>query len=168
MRLHIANIITTCRILGSICILFCPVFSIWFYGIYIFCGFTDMVDGTIARKINTVDSFGAKLDTVADMTFILVSLFKILPEIHLEKWLWGWVVIIVVMKISNYVRGTLLHKKLVSIHTKSNKITGFLLFLLPLTISFVETQYSVPIVCSMATFSAIEEGYYVGKGHEII
>ena len=37
MRKQIANIITIGRILGCICLLFCPVFSIGFYAIYIFC-----------------------------------------------------------------------------------------------------------------------------------
>lgn len=50
MKKQIASIITVCRILGSIGLLFCPVFSASFYGLYLFCGLTDMVDGTIARK----------------------------------------------------------------------------------------------------------------------
>ena len=54
---------------------------------YLICGFTDMVDGTIARRTNTVSKFGANLDTIADMTFLTVSLFKILPVIHMQKWL---------------------------------------------------------------------------------
>ena len=168
MRLHIANIITTSRILGSLSLLFCPVFSSCFYVIYIFCGFTDMVDGTIARKTHTADPFGAKLDTVADLIFTIVSVFKILPEINMEKWLWAWAAVIAVIKISNYARGMLFQTKLISLHTISNKITGFLLFLLPLTIHFVEVEYSVPVVCFMATFSAIQEGYFVGKGYEMI
>ena len=168
MRLHIANIITTCRVLGSICLLFCPDFSIGFYVLYIFCGFTDMIDGTIARKTNTADRFGAKLDTVADIIFMIVSAFKILPAIHMERWMWAWAAIIAVIKISNYVKGILFHKKFVSIHTISNKITGFLMFLLPLTIPFLEIKCSVPVVCAIATFSAIQEGYYVGKGYEIM
>jgi CDP-diacylglycerol--glycerol-3-phosphate 3-phosphatidyltransferase len=42
-----------------------------------------------------------------------------------------------------------------------NKITGLLLFLLPLTISFVELKYTATIVLSIATLSAIQEGFYV-------
>ena len=66
---------------------------------YLICGFTDMVDGTIARRTNTVSKFGANLDTIADMTFLTVSLFKILPVIHMQKWLWIWAGIIAVIKI---------------------------------------------------------------------
>ena len=61
-----ANILTSCRILCSIPLLIFPAFSPWFYAIYLISGFTDMIDGAIARKTNTVSEFGSKLDTVAE------------------------------------------------------------------------------------------------------
>ena len=79
-----------------------------------------MVDGTIARRTNTVSKFGANLDTIADMTFLTVSLFKILPVIHMQKWLWIWAGIIAVIKIGNNICGILCRKKMVSLHTISN------------------------------------------------
>ena len=48
---------------------------------------------------------------------------------------------------------------------KQNKDT-LLLFLLPLTISFVELKYTAIVVCSIATFSAIQEVFYVITGRE--
>ena len=50
MAKHIANILTGCRILGSILLLFFPVFDLAFFSRYLFCGFSDMIDGTIAKK----------------------------------------------------------------------------------------------------------------------
>ena len=64
MTKYIANILTGCRILGSLLLLVFPVFSFGFYITYLFCGFSDMIDGTIARKTNSVSEFGSKLDTV--------------------------------------------------------------------------------------------------------
>ena len=87
-----ANIITSCRILCSILILFNPVFSAWFYTMYLLGGLTDMLDGTIARKTNTESKFGARLDTVADFIFIAVALVKILPVMHIPSWLWIWII----------------------------------------------------------------------------
>ena len=43
-----ANIITGCRILCRIFLLFVPVLSPIFYFLYLVAGFTDMIDGTIA------------------------------------------------------------------------------------------------------------------------
>ena len=73
---HIANIVTGCRILGSVLLLFFPAFSAAFYMVYIICGFSDMIDGTIARKTNSASELGAKIDTAADLLFIIVSLIK--------------------------------------------------------------------------------------------
>ena len=75
---NVANILTGFRILGSILLFFFPVFSEAFYGIYLLCGFSDMIDGTIARKTNSTSEFGSKLDTVADLVFVAVSLIKLL------------------------------------------------------------------------------------------
>ena len=161
MAKHIANILTGCRILGSVLLLFFPAFSVAFYILYLFCGFSDMIDGTVARKTNSTSKFGSQLDTVADLIFILISLFKLLPAIHLPGWLWIWSGVIAVIKISNIILGYVSKKEFLSLHTIMNKATGLLLFLLPLTISCVEAQYSAIVVCSIATISAIQEGLYV-------
>ena len=158
MTKHIANILTGCRILGSILLLFFPAFSVAFYILYLFCGFSDMVDGTIAKKTNSTGKFGSQLDTIADLIFVVASMIKLLPEIHLPQWLWIWVGVVAVIKISNIIFGYVSEKKFISLHTVMNKATGLLLFLLPLTISFVDLKYTAVVVCSAATFSAIQEG----------
>ena len=167
MKKQIANIVSSCRILLSITLLFCPVFSVCFHGIYLLCGFTDMVDGTIARKTNSVSEFGARLDTIADFLFFAVTLIKLLPIIHIPKWIWVWIIIIAIIKIFNVILGFTYTKKLISLHTVMNKITGLLLFSLPLTLEFIEIKYSLIAVCIVATFSAIQEGYYIRTGQEV-
>ena len=129
MRKQLANIITISRILCSIGLLCCPAFSLGFYAVYLFCGFTDTIDGTIARKTKTISEFGARLDTVADSVFVAVCFVKILPLMQFSAWLWTWIVVIAIIKIGNVVWGLICNKKLISIHTILNKVTGFLLFL---------------------------------------
>ena len=167
MKKQIANIITSCRILLSITLLFCPVFSIGFYSIYLLCGITDMVDGTIARKTNSVSEFGARLDTTSDFIFFAVTLIKLLSVIHIPKWIWVWIVVIAIIKIFNVILGFVYTKKLISLHTVMNKITGLLLFLIPLALQFIEIKYSLIAVCIVATISAIQEGYYIRTGQEV-
>ena len=161
MTKHIANILTSCRILGSILLLFFPVFSLEFYFIYLLCGFSDMIDGTIARKTNSTSEFGSKIDTSADLVFVAVSLIKLLPSIHIPQWLWIWSGVIAIIKIGNIICGYVSKKQFISLHTIMNKVTGLLLFLFPLTVSFVELKYSSVAICSIATFSAIQEGFYI-------
>ena len=161
MTKHIANIITGCRIFGSILLLFFPAFSLEFYIIYILCGFSDMIDGTIARKTNSTSSFGSQLDTFADLIFVAASLFKLLPALHFTQWLRLWLGVIAFVKISNITWGYVSKKQFISMHTIMNKVTGLLLFLSPLAISFAELKYIAIAVCSIATLSAIQEGFYV-------
>jgi CDP-diacylglycerol--glycerol-3-phosphate 3-phosphatidyltransferase len=163
MTKHLANILTGCRIFGSILLLFFPAFSLPFYITYILCGFSDMIDGIVARKTNSTSEFGSQLDTIADFIFVVVSLFKLLPAIHIPQWLWIWGGVIAVIKISNIIGGYVLKKQFISIHTTMNKIAGFLLFLLPLVIPFLKTDCVVVAVCSIATLSAIQEGVYILK-----
>ena len=168
MKTQIANIITGCRIVCSILLLFVPVFSAEFYVTYLLCGFSDMLDGVVARKTNSNSSFGAKFDTVADLIFMIVAWYKLLPAIHLPQWMWIWIIIIALIKLSNIIWGLLRKKLLISVHSILNKVTGFVLFLLPLTIPFAELKYSFAIICLIATFSAIQEGYYIRTGREIV
>ena len=161
MTKHIANILTGFRIFGSILLLFFPAFSLDFYITYVLCGFSDMIDGIIARKTNSTSKFGSQLDTIADFIFVVVSLFKLLPAIHIPQWLWIWGGVIAVIKISNIIWGYVSKKQFISLHTIMNKVTGLLLFLWPLTISFAESKNIAIAVCSIATLSAIQEGFYV-------
>ena len=161
MTKHLANILTIFRIFGSILLLFFPAFSFAFYITYLLCGFSDMVDGTVARKTNSTSKFGSQLDTIADLIFVVASLSKLLPAIHIPQWLWIWGGIIAVIKISNIVWGYVSKKQFLSLHTTMNKVTGLLLFLFPLTVSFLELTYTAMVVCSIATLSAIQEGFYI-------
>ena len=160
MKKHIANIITGSRIVLSLPLLLIPLTSAWFYALYLLCGFSDMVDGTVARMTNSVSEFGARLDTLSDFVFMSVALIKFVPHFHIPVWLWIWIGIIAMIKLGNVVWGFIRTKKLVSPHTVLNKVTGLLLFLLPVTISFVDLTYTLPIVCTIATVAAIHEVYY--------
>ena len=163
MTKHNANILTGFRILGSMVLLFVPVFSVAFYSLYLLCGFTDMIDGTVARKTNSVSRFGEKLDTAADIVFVAAALIKFLPHLPIPLWLWIWGGGIAAIKISNILLGYIFRKQFAALHTILNKVTGLLLFLLPLTQPVVEFRYTSIAVCAVATVSAIQEGIYVLK-----
>ena len=160
MKKHIANIITGSRIVFSLSLLFIPLSSTWFYALYLLCGLSDMIDGTVARRTNSASEFGAKLDTVSDFVFLSVALIKFVPHLHIPVWLWIWIGIIAMIKLGNAAWGFIRTKKLISPHTVLNKVTGLLLFLLPVTISFVDLTYTLPIVCTVATVAAIHEVYH--------
>ena len=152
-----ANLITAIRILCSVALLFCAALSPWFYSLYITAGVSDMVDGWVARKTNTVSEFGSKLDTVADILFVVVCLVKLLPILHLPVWIYVWIGLIACIKVFNIVYDYVVRKQFLADHSILNKVTGALLFLLPLTLSFIDVKYSVSIVCLVATVAAVKE-----------
>lgn len=121
------------------------------------------IDGTIARKTETVSSFGSKLDTAADLVFMAVCAVKLLPKINICIWLWVWIAVIAIVKVTNIVIGFIRRKKLVALHTVLNKTTGLLLFFMPLTLQFIVPTYSLAVVCTVATIAALQEGYYTIK-----
>ena len=156
-----ANIITCIRIICSIILLFCPVFSPTFYALYIAAGVSDMLDGAIARKTSTVSEFGSKLDTVADFVMVTLCLIKLLPVIHIPTWILIWIIVIAVIKAVNLISGYVTRKKIVVLHTIMNKVTGILLFVLPLTLKIIDLKYSGAIASAVATFAAIQEGHMI-------
>ncbi|MBR6555180.1 MAG: phosphatidylglycerophosphate synthase, partial [Clostridia bacterium] len=89
-----------------------------------------------------------------------------LPAINIPQYLWIWGGIIAIIKISNITWGYVSQKQFIALHTIMNKLSGLLLFLLPLTLSFVELKYSSIAVCSTATFAAIQESVYIAAGRE--
>lgn len=156
-----ANFITTLRIILSIILLFFKPLSIEFYSIYILAGFTDMIDGFVARKTNTVSNFGAKLDTIADFTFLIACFVKLIPIIKFQIWMYIFIVVIAIIKIINIISGYIKHKKLVFPHTIMNKITGAILFIFPLTLSHIDLVYSAIVILLIASFAAIQEGHLI-------
>ena len=161
-----ANIITGIRIICSIAMLFFPAFSPAFCILYVAAGISDMIDGIVARKAGTVSEFGSKLDTVADLVLVTVCLIKILPVTHIPMWLIIWIIVIAAIKGINLISGYVMHKEFVAVHTVMNKVTGILLFILPLTLTMIDLKYSGAFVSAFATFAAIQEGHSIRTGNE--
>ena len=120
-----------------------------------------MIDGTVARKTNTVSKFGERLDSAADMLFVLVCFIKLIPVLDIPLWLYIWISVIVLIRIVNIISSFVIQKRFIILHTTTNKLTGALLFILPFTLQIVDLSYSAAIVCCFATFAAVQEGYYI-------
>ena len=161
-----ANAISIIRITASMALLFCQTFSPAFYVFYIAAGLSDMLDGFVARKTDSVSKVGARLDTIADLVFVVVCLIKLLPVLRIPAWLYIWIGIIALIKVVNIVSGFAVQKTFMAVHSVMNKATGALLFLLPLTIPVLPLKYSAVIVCAAATFAAIQEGHFIRTERE--
>ena len=159
-----ANIITSVRIVCAAALLFFRPLSPAFYALYVAAGISDMIDGAVARKNNTASEFGAKLDTVADFAFVVACLIRLIPALELPVWLSIWIGAIALIKLMNIVSGYVVRKKFITSHTVLNRFTGIMLFVMPLTMRFIELSISGSLVCAIATFAAIQEGHYIRTG----
>ena len=93
-----------------------------------------------------------------------MCLIKLIPAVHVPTWLFIWIIVIAVIKAINLISGYVKRKDFVALHTVMNKVTGILLFALPLTLKFIDLKYSGAIVCAAATFAAIQEGHMIRTG----
>jgi len=161
---YIPNLLTTLRLVSCIPLLFFRALSPWFIIVYIFAGITDMLDGFLARKLDAATPFGAKYDSIADLTFTVICLIRILPTLELELWGWIWIAVIVLIKVVNLITSYVCHRKAAFLHTKANKVTGLLLFLSPLAILIINVNYVATALCLVATFAALQEGHFIRTG----
>lgn len=158
-----ANIITGIRIVLSVVLMFCQALSPTFYALYIAAGISDMIDGAVARKTGAVSELGSRLDTIADIVFVAVCLIKLLPVLHVPLWLYIWIAVIAFIKVANIAVGFVGQEELISVHSMMNKLTGGMLFVLPLTLTFIDLRCSAAVVCVVATIAAIQEGYLINR-----
>ncbi len=160
----IADIITFSRILFSLLLLVFRPDSYSFGVLYLLCGITDILDGFIARKLKIESEKGARLDSIADLIFAVIYAIRILPLLSVPYRIWIWTAIIAVIKTAGIVIASRKAKKLSIEHSPGNKITGVLLFLLPLSVCFADVKYGASVVCAAASVTAIVEIIKIGKG----
>ena len=122
---------------------------------------TDMLDGFLARQWGVETKFGASLDSLADFIFVLAIGYKLFPWLKLPAALWMMMGLIAMVKIVNAISAYVIKHRIEFLHTKANKLTGFLLFIGVMTIG---QSYFVPVawvIACIALFAAIQEGYFI-------
>lgn len=157
-----ANVLTGIRILCGLLMLCFPAFSGWYYCFYLIGGFTDAIDGTVARKMGTVSDFGSKFDTVADFIFTLVVVIKIVHALYIPVWLIIWIAIIALIKIGCHLAGYIKYHEFKTVHSVLNKVCGGIAFTVPFFIggnyAWQAKALAVIIMCILTSIAAIAEG----------
>lgn len=153
------NIITCVRILGTVALVFIEPFCVAFYVIWTICGVSDVLDGTVARMLKKESKFGARLDSIADIMFYLLMLYRVLPTLIavLPRWIWIIVCVIALTRIGAYVTALIKYKRFASLHSYLNKLSGFMLFLVPYFIFMSWFWIYCVVLCGIGLASSIEE-----------
>ena len=158
---QIPNILSASRIALCLPLLMVDAMTVPFWVLYVIGGTTDMLDGFLARRWGVESKFGARLDSLADFVFVLAVGYKLFPWLKLPATLWMMIGLIAMVKIANAVSAYIVKHKMVFLHTKANKLTGFLLFVGVMAIGL---SYFIPIAWTIACFAlsaAIQEGHYI-------
>lgn len=156
---NLANLITMLRIIGTVALVFCENYTAAFFVVFTLCGLTDILDGYVARKTNSMSELGAKLDSVADLLFYSVLGVKILPDLIRILPLWMWFIVggILLTRIICYIITAMRFKCFAAMHTYMNKLTGFACFTIPYSIvAGIFAEYSI-LISIVAVTSTLEE-----------
>lgn len=155
----IPNAVTSVRLVGALAILFLPVPSAAFFTVYTLCGLSDVVDGSIARLLHAESDFGAKLDSVADLTFYAVMLIRLLPELieAMPSWIWLAVAAVLMLRLCAYLVAALRYHRFAAMHTYLNKLTGFCVFLMPYFLGHGALTVYCIVVCGIGSLASLEE-----------
>ena len=155
----LANYITMIRIIGSICLLFVKPLEKLFYIIYTVSGLSDAFDGFIARKTNSVSELGSRLDSIADLSFYIVMILRIFPELwaRLPGYIWYMVLTVVFLRIASYSVAAIRFRCFASLHTYLNKAATLMIFFVPYIIKNKIISGYCTVICIIGIVSSVEE-----------
>ena len=154
---RIPDLLSASRIVLCLPLLLVDAMTVPFWVLYVTAGLTDMLDGFLARRWEVESKFGARLDSMADFVFVLAVGYKLFPWLKLPATLWMMIGLIALVKIVNAIILYLVKHRIEYLHTKANKLTGFLLFIGVMAIGqsyFVLVAWAIACI---ALFAAIQE-----------
>lgn len=133
LKKNIANFITLIRIFGAISLIFLEPLSLPFFIVYGVCGFSDCIDGLVARKLGIQSALGSALDSFSDLLFYGVMAAKIFPTLQRLLTPFQWVIIAVptALHLIAYIICLFKFGKFSAIHTYANKVLGALVYAYP-------------------------------------
>lgn len=157
MKKHIANILCGIRIvLALILLIFFKKISVLFLILYTIAEFTDIIDGTIARKTGSCSDLGSFLDSVSDL-LLAANLVKIVFSMKIiTKPLAVWLILALLIGASSPIINYLRHKKLFFIHSVPCKACGAIISIVPFAIYFGFIDIYLVIALTLVTFAMIE------------
>lgn len=159
-KLNLPNLISSIRILIAP-LLFYLAFQkmeIWFLAALLFSGFTDVLDGFLARRLKQVTDLGSHLDSWGDFTIystMAVGAWILWPDIVIEEMI--YFSIIVASFSFPVIIGLIKFKQLTSYHTWSVKAAVLVTFV-GYTLLFADiAQWPFRVAAALCLYAAIEE-----------
>lgn len=163
MKKYLANIVSSSRIIGALILFLCNSFSNLYLGVYVFCGFTDLIDGPIARKTNSTSSLGAALDTIGDVLTYLSFVKILILQNAIPGWLLIWLGFMIVVGFVAAFYAKHKFQKFYLPHTYLGKALGAFIFILPVAVHFGFGDPWMMVICIVMSIVLLEIFYIQAK-----
>ena len=162
MNRNIPNKISILRI--CLCIFFFVIGNnkILFLVLILLIGFSDIIDGYLARKYNLQSKLGAQLDSIGDIVFfITVFVYLCLNKSVLLMKHKEILIISISCKILPLITSLLKNRKTVFIHTIMNKISGIIVIAGIVVIQVFEIDQIINVIAFVIALAGIEESLII-------
>lgn len=154
------------NIVSSIRILMAPLMmalamqhqTFWFFVAMLFSGFTDVLDGFLARRLNQVTTLGSRLDSWGDFivySTLAVSAWLMWPDIVKSEWLFA--AVIVISFTLPVLVGLVKFHSVVSYHTWSAKLAVLLTFIGYILLFAGISNWMFRLAAMVCIYAALEE-----------
>jgi CDP-diacylglycerol--glycerol-3-phosphate 3-phosphatidyltransferase len=127
----VPNVLCAIRLLGSPVLIVLAWLGLpgWALAWFIFLSLTDWFDGKLARLLKQETEFGARLDTVADVTFYSCTLLgMVLLRSEVFEREVGWIAATVGSYALSVTAGVIKYRRMPSYHTQLAKVSWLLVF----------------------------------------
>lgn len=154
---QLANGITVVRMICAGVIFMVSPLSMAFWSAYIGGGLSDVLDGLVARKFQLQSDLGAKLDSIADLMFILAIIFSAMKHFSMPLGVIISACVITSWRFINLAIGYWRFRTFASIHTLLNKGVGGMLYGFPLFYMILGLTVSCILISVFAGLATLEE-----------
>ena len=156
MKKHIANILSSVRIVLATVLMRYNDFTAGFLKLFCVAGLTDLLDGPIARATKSVSIRGAKLDTAGDvLTYAAIGKILLVKSKFSKVQLYLIGASILAYTISAIIAYAKFGK-FFFVHNILSKALGVGLFLMPFASILDYMNVIVPVVCALFLLASAE------------
>ncbi len=159
MHVTVPDIFTFFRMICAVILPFLTPLSPTFLIIYALSGVSDMLDGYLARKLGQASTWGARLDSAADLLLYTIALSLLIPVMRsvLPGWIWWLVGFALLLRLAVYFYSAVKFHRFASEHTLLNKITSILIFPAPFFLRLGFFLWYGILVCLVSCCAAVQE-----------
>ena len=154
---RLVNAITCTRFVFALILVLAAPGSAWFWAAYGLGAVSDVLDGLLARRFGVQSDGGARLDSAADIAFLLALTAALLRARQLACWLLYAAGAVLLIRSVTYAAGLYKFRTFVSLYTTLNRAAGVVLVGYPVLAVLLGQGTAAWLAAAAAGLSALEE-----------